>query len=68
MFGLEWYFWLILIGIIILIAQIVMMFLLPFFVFKIRNTLLDMSADLDSIAKNVYAIGKHLTKSQSSKG
>jgi len=33
---------------------------LPFSVFKIRNILIDMSEDLDEIARNVYFIAKEI--------
>ena len=60
MFGMDGTTWLLLIGIVLFITLIVLMFLLPFSVFKIRNILIDMSEDLDEIARNVYFIAKEL--------
>ena len=60
MFGIDWSTWLLLIGILFLMTLIVLMFLLPFSVFKIRNILIDMSEDIDEIARNVYFIAKEL--------
>jgi hypothetical protein len=44
------------------IVQLTLLFLLPFFVFKIRNTVLTMSEDLENINKNIYAITTTLQK------
>ena len=60
MFGIDWSTWLLLVGILFLMTLIVLMFLLPFSVFKIRNILIDMSEDLDEIARNVYFIAKEI--------
>lgn len=60
MFGMDGTTWLVLIGIIFVMTLIVLMFLLPFSVFKIRNILIDMSEDLDEIARNVYFIAKEI--------
>lgn len=60
MFGIDWSFWLLLVGILFVMTLIVLMFLLPFSVFKIRNILIDMSEDLDEIARNVYFIAKEI--------
>ena len=60
MFGIDWSTWLLLIGIVFVMTLIVLMFLLPFSVFKIRNILIDMSEDLDEIARNVYFIAKEI--------
>ena len=60
MFGIDWTTWLLLLGILFLMTMIVLMFLLPFSVFKIRNTLIDMGEDLDEIARNVYFIAKEI--------
>ncbi len=60
MFGIDWPTWLLLVGILFVMTLIVLMFLLPFSVFKIRNILIDMSEDLDEIARNVYFIAKEI--------
>ena len=60
MFGIDWSTWLLLIGIVFVMTLIVLMFLLPFSVFKIRNLLIDMGEDIDEIARNVYFIAKQL--------
>ena len=60
MFGIDWTTWLLLVGILFVMTLIVLMFLLPFSVFKIRNILIDMSEDLDEIARNVYFIAKEI--------
>ena len=60
MFGIDWSTWMLLVGILFLMTLIVLMFLLPFSVFKIRNILIDMSEDLDEIARNVYFIAKEI--------
>jgi hypothetical protein len=60
MFGIDWSTWLLLVGILFVMTLVVLMFLLPFSVFKIRNILIDMSEDLDEIARNVYFIAKEL--------
>ena len=60
MFGIDWSTWLLLVGILFLMTLIVLMFLLPFSVFKIRNLLIDMGEDIDEIARNVYFIAKQL--------
>jgi hypothetical protein len=60
MFGIDWTTWLLLFGVLFLMTLIVLMFLLPFSVFKIRNILIDMSEDLDEIARNVYFIAKEI--------
>ena len=60
MFGIDWTTWLLLFGVLFLMTLIVLMFLLPFSVFKIRSILIDMSEDLDEIARNVYFIAKEI--------
>ena len=60
MFGIDWTTWLLLLGILFVMTLIVLVFLLPFSVFKIRNILIDMSKDLDEIARNVYFIAKEI--------
>ena len=60
MLGIDWSTWLLLLGILFVVTLIVLMFLLPFSVFKIRNILIDMSEDLDEIARNVYFIAKEI--------
>ena len=60
MFGIDWTTWLLLLGILFLMTLIVLMFLLPFSVFKIRNLMIDMSEDLDEIARNIYFIAKEI--------
>ena len=60
MFGIDWTTWLLPLGILFLMTLIVLMFLLPFSVFKIRNLMLDMSEDLDEIARNIYFIAKEI--------
>lgn len=60
MFGIDWTTWLLLFGALFLVTLIVLMFLLPFSVFKIRNILIDMSEDLDEIARNIYFIAKEI--------
>jgi hypothetical protein len=60
MFGIDWTTWLLLVGILFLMTVFVLMFLLPFSVFKIRNILIDMSEDLNEIARNVYFIAKEI--------
>ena len=60
MFGIDWTTWLLLFGVLFLMTLIVLMFLLPFSVFKIRNILIDVSEDLDEIARNVYFIAKEI--------
>ena len=60
MFGIDWTTWLLLFGVLFLMTLIVLMFLLPFSVFKIRSILIDMSEDLDEIARNVYFISKEI--------
>ena len=56
----DWSTWLLLLGILFVMTLIVLMFLLPFSVFKIRNILIDMSEDLDEIARNIYFIAKEI--------
>ena len=58
MFGIDWTTWWLWVGILFVMTLVVLMFLLPFSVFKIRNILIDMSEDLDEIARNDYFIAK----------
>lgn len=60
MLGVDWSTWVLLLGILFVMTLVVLMFLLPFSVFKIRNILIDMSEDLDEIARNIYFIAKEI--------
>ena len=56
MFGLDLRSIAILVAALIVLIQLILMFLLPFFVLHIRNRVNEIAADIDSIAKNIFYI------------